>query len=211
MIFVYFCRRSRIFVSKKGIYILVNTIPCILIRSRKLIRAEFVDIVLFSTGHLHLPWQAQCWRAPDVVSVVVLIICRSFSRCSINSYIVSLKNIFPPHARMFLSRDDPSSRLGVAWRDSCLCCRQYKNNPSCFSCRPPLPLTFHYPAYLFAHLFVQSLIQQRISLTKKLIMKILTATLKLQPITPDIHFRIHTMNWTRDLHQLFLYCRKFHS
>lgn len=102
MIFVYFSRRSRIFVSKKGIYILVNTIPCILIRSRKLIRAEFIDIVLFSTDHLHLPWQAQCWRAPDVVSVVVLIICRSFSRCSINSYIVSLKNIPPHRARVLI-------------------------------------------------------------------------------------------------------------
>ena len=135
MIFVYFSRRSRIFVSKKGIYILVNTIPCILIRSRKLIRAEFIDIVLFSTDHLHLPWQAQCWRAPDVVSVVVLIICRSYN-------LSVFRPLYYQLVYGFLKKHPPSSRQGVDWRESCLCCRQYKNNPSCFSCSSPYPLPF---------------------------------------------------------------------
>lgn len=75
----------------------------------------------------------------------------------------------------------------------------------------PLPLTFHYPAYLLAHIFMQSLVHQRICVAEELTTEILTATLKLQLITPDMHLGVHTMDWTRDLHQLLLYRCKLHS
>ena len=58
---------------------------------------------------------------------------------------------------------------------------------------------------------MQSLVHQRICVAEELTTEILTATLKLQLITPDMHLGVHTMDWTRDLHQLLLYRCKLHS
>ena len=47
-----------------------------------------IDISLTTVVGLIVPWQAQCWRAPDVVCVVVKIINLVVLCCSVNSYIV---------------------------------------------------------------------------------------------------------------------------